>query len=203
MRGENLFIFVTAVLLSAGLIAAAWYFDASEVTPEPASKPFTPFADQDSMPEPARQSIDEASLKRLPPAGPGGLRKCTGPGGQLVITDQPSCEDLELKPGLSVIDAPEYRSLPERTARATSRPAPASPVRPRQRDLGKPPPQGLNVECRWLVGRAGEIERVLGEADVPAESIWKQDYCDVLREVRQAGCRVPSDQFYFAGLCSY
>lgn len=202
MRGDDLVVFGTAVLVSAGVIAAAWYFDSrKEATPPPAEvRP--PVEHPAAAPAPTPQSASSAPSERAAAAGAGGLRRCIGPNDEIVITDQPSCDNLDLKPGLSVIDAPARRPLPQRAdARGETATTPRAQRMPRQRDWGKPPPRGLTVECRWLVGRAGEIERLLGEAEDPAESIWRSEYCKILDQVGEAECRVPGDQFYFWSLC--
>ena len=63
------------------------------------------------------------------------------------------------------------------------------------------PPDGLNVSCKFAVGKTLELERALSAAEEPGESIWREDYCHWIREVKTENCLVPTDLFYYGNLC--
>lgn len=63
------------------------------------------------------------------------------------------------------------------------------------------PPKGLNVSCKFAVGKALEIERSLAVADNPSESTWKDSYCKWVNEAREEDCGVPSNAYCFAEIC--
>ncbi|HKX55689.1 MAG TPA: hypothetical protein VJN01_06295, partial [Xanthomonadales bacterium] len=63
------------------------------------------------------------------------------------------------------------------------------------------PPKGLNVSCRFSVGKALEIERSLAVADDPAESTWLDSYCKWVNEAEKDECNIPSGTYCFIEHC--
>jgi hypothetical protein len=69
--------------------------------------------------------------------------------------------------------------------------------KPNLRLHGKSPPNGLNVSCKFSVGKALEIERTLAAADDPRESTWRESYCKQRCEAIRESCPVADDYFYY------
>jgi len=62
---------------------------------------------------------------------------------------------------------------------------------------GKSPPNGLNVSCKFSVGKALEIERALAAAADPRESTWRESYCKQRCEAIKESCPVADGYFYY------
>jgi hypothetical protein len=69
--------------------------------------------------------------------------------------------------------------------------------KPNLRLLAKAPPDGLNVSCKFAVGRALELERALSAAADPRESAWREDYCKWRCEAIAEDCGVDDSYFYY------
>ena len=76
----------------------------------------------------------------------------------------------------------------------------------RKPDLRRPynhAPEGLPAACRFPVGKALDMERLLSVVDNPRDSIWREDYCKWRCEVLNSKCPVAADYFYYriANVC--
>jgi len=104
-------------------------------------------------------------------------------------------ESLATTPAQARYSSETYQPPAQQAQSARSNP------KPNLRLLAKAPPDRLNVSCKFAVGKALELERALSAAKDPRESIWREDYCHWIQEAGAENCQVPSDLFYYGGLC--
>lgn len=190
MRSESFLIFLISLVITTGVVSAAYYFTVSRPTkPEPTFQ--TPAVGK----EPAEHVL-------APDVRGDKIIKCVDPGVGEFYTNALSCDKADLKQRLSM--APSIG--PVKTSqkgvgvyKVIGQPpsdTPQTQSNPSLRSFAKHPPRGMVAECRFPVGQAAELERRMGGKDNPKESMWIDDYCRWRQEVRKLNCELPSDFFY-------
>jgi len=134
---------------------------------------------------------------------------CQHPEYGTVYSNAANCDEVDYENRLS--RAESFQAVPERdrytgtdyhspeSAAANSRSYSTNKTqqKPNLRLHGKSPPSGLNVSCKFSVGKALEIERNLAASDNPRESSWRKSYCKFRCEAIQESCPVADDYFYY------
>jgi len=144
-----------------------------------------------------------------PPSGNDTIITCQHPEYGTVYSNAASCDEVDYDNRLS--RAESYQAVPERdrysgtdyhspeSAAANSRSYSTNKKqqKPSLQLHGKSPPSGLNVSCKFSVGKALEIERSLAVSDDPHESSWRESYCKFRCEAIEENCPVADDYFYY------
>lgn len=128
--------------------------------------------------------------------------ECHDPKVGKFYTNAASCNGADLDNRISYAQtAPAPLARSQYKQRKTISKAPQR-VRPEQKPnlrlTGKSPPPGLPPECRFPVGRALEIERILSAADDPRQSTWAKSYCRFRCEALRERCPVNDSDFHYS-----
>ena len=208
MRKDSTAIGAITLLLTAAVIGGVWYM-ANRQTAEPPAPDETLWTtlepgvgDATSMPDVAAATSSTRTHDYI---------VCELPDGTRGYTNAASCAEADFENRLSIADplvpvpkrqryTGEHYQTPAQQAKNARNSAP-SPRKPNLRLTGKSPPSGLDASCTFAVGKALELERVLSAVDNPRESIWRENYCHWMQEVRMENCEVPGDLFYYGNLC--
>ena len=191
MRKDSLAILILALVVSAGVVGAVYYFGVVDASARAA--PIVQEAPDGNWKEPP-DPVSTAAWTDTP-------IECPSPNGGTFWTNAARCEDADLDNRISRADPVKIYRQPAKASRsmaaARSRTA-STATKPGLRGPGKSPPSGLPPECRFPVGRALEIERPLSVADDPKESGWLQSYCRFRREAIEDGCSVADSYYYYS-----
>jgi len=204
MRRDSIIIAVVSVIIAAAIAGSGYYLNAVYTRAMPATKKETTWT---TLKPHSDQATGGATTVADVPAetsqnGNSTIIKCTDPEVGEFWTNAATCEDADLnnrltyaqtvpgKPAQEQYSGQDY--VPPAQQAANSRIEP----KPNLRLHGKAPPPGLNVSCKFSVGKALEIERDLSPAENPQESIWKKDYCHWRCEALKEKCPV-SDSYYY------
>lgn len=178
-----------------GIIGGAYYMSVVRLPDEKAVQG----ASRNSLPSAAPQ----ASGSPAPPSARSSqILKCTDPEIGEFYTNAKDCENADLNNRLShaeTLKKVDYLSPNAKEARRDIRTGVNK--KPDIRRVAKAVPDDLSISCKFSVGRALEIERMLSEADDARESIWRENYCRWLGELRDESCKVSRDYFYYGHLC--
>ena len=202
MRKDSFFIFGTSVILTALIIGGVYYMT---VVRNPASEktdawqtlsPNQPTGYVNSTPDISAETSQRRTDTPI---------KCQDPEIGEYWTNAATCEGADLHNRLShaapLVTSPDRKKYsgqdytPPAKQAANSRTKKNS--KPNLRFNGKSPPPGLNISCRFSVGKALEIERDLAAADDPKESTWRENYCKWRCEAVKDQCPVEDSYFYY------
>jgi len=199
MRKDSIFIFGFSVLITIGLVGGAYYM--SVVRPVEVNIPRA--SPKSTLPTPKSQPTGSST----PAVGQSNqILKCVDPEIGEFFTNAKDCESADLKNRLShaqVVEKVDYISPTANEARKELKSAAdeTSKKSPSIRKVAQSVPDNLSVTCKFAVGRALEIERMLSAADDPRESIWRENYCRWVGETRSEDCQLASDTFFYGDLC--
>jgi hypothetical protein len=203
MRRDSVLIFGASMLISLGLVGAAYYVSVVRQTPS------APEATAGAQSQPKSSAVGSPAPEQgATPTWTNTPIKCVDPEIGEFWTNAKDCESADLKNRISVaqpLDRPRSAS-PSTEATPKNSPTNAKNTasnKPNLRNVARPVPEGLNVSCKFAVGKALEIERDLSAADDPAESIWRENYCKWVNETRANDCPVSGNFFYYGDLCGY
>lgn len=200
-----------AVIVTAAIIGMLLWFQRAD---DPYQLPWSPDGptqptSTDSRPQNSAERV--GVIQPQPePRYTNEIKRCTAPDGSTFYTNAISCDQADLSNQLSIVDAPTRRPASQATRQAsepsTARQTSAQRSRPANRcGPGRPTQEAVSNKvpraCRWEWGRAQELDKLIRIADEPSESIWFEEYCERLREVRENGCRVDPSAFCFEELC--
>ena len=218
MRKDSIIIGFTSVLITAAVVGGLYY---QSIVRQPGnSAEGQQFKAKPSSSWPNPSATGNPGVSPAPSNRPSTTRtntpiKCHNPEVGEFWTNAATCEGADLHNRLSIaqpisvapnrpdFDNRNYAEPGENIDRSRTRTRTSqqnAAKKPNLRLAGKSPPSGLSPECKFPVGKALEIERVLSAADDPKESKWRGDYCKWRKEAR--GCDVPNDLYYYRSLCS-
>ncbi len=209
MRKESIIIFGLATLISAGIAGGLSYFhyknNLGDVT-SPAIAPGTTDHRLPSKQIPVKPVTRQQARKVPVPKRLKIPQKCIDANGHITITDQPDCANAAPTSRISVIETvtppPRQKKLQNQSpSRAQKTTIKKLAKKPNLRLGAVSPPRGTPIECKFPMGKALEIERALSAANDPAESIWRKSYCRFIKELRQDGCEISREYFYYSHLC--
>ncbi len=182
MKKEDLLIFLGAVLLTGGIIGGVhWYYlQQQQRIPTAPSR-----GNISNDPSRAQSEQQIEALTR-----PQNIKPRTRP-----RANRPNGATSSLERA-----GKQIKQRWERQAQAR-RQQPNTRRKPNLRLTGEDPPRNLKPECRFPVGRAKEIERMLSAAKDPRKSTWRKEYCEMRAEARRERCGVPRSVYYYAELC--
>jgi hypothetical protein len=212
MRKESTVIFVLALLISAGTIGTLSYLHHVENTGSterfgaPPAHQIEPRVARE--PSDTQQQAQSGSSQALPQQQISGRTdtpiECPLPDGATFWTNAATCEGADLHNRISIADPPETWHLDRAEREQRSSPTKNSTLgrdaaipKPTIHGPGRAPPSGLRPECRFPVGRALEIERMLATADNPYESGWRKSYCRFRNEAIDDQCPVADSYYYY------
>lgn len=207
MRKYSIFIFGTSVIFTALIIGGAFYLDVmSHFIPQTPEK----HSDWQALNPQQTQSAGNMNSRSDISAETFGPRtntpiKCHDPEIGEFWTNAATCEGADLHNRLShaapLVTGPKTKPYSEQDYVPPEKQAVSSRAKrnhkPNLRFAGKPPPSGLNISCKFAVGRALEIERDLAASDDPEESKWRENYCKWRCEVNKDRCPADDDYFYY------
>lgn len=201
MKKDSIIIFSISVLITAAIVGGAHYMSIVRPIHKQATQ-----SRPESIPDNQRHTGDLTTSQQTKPAWTDTPIKCFDEKVGEFWTNANSCDNANLGNRLSIAEPFErvdYKS--HDTDEVRSKITPSKRVKknrkPSLRLAAKSPPSGLNVSCKFAVGKALEIERALSAADEPRESIWRENYCRWRKEARKENCEVPHDLFYYQNLC--
>ena len=204
MRKDSRFILGVTTLITAAVVGGGYYM--AQQSREQAREN-APGGWQEIQPGPASPAATGNPSKRVsaetPPGRTGTPIKCQDPELGEYWTNASRCEDADLHNRMSIAQPmpttparDQYEGRNYKTPQDAAGNSRTNP-KPNLRLHAKGPPQGLNVACRFAVGKALEIERSLSAAEDPAESVWKEDYCEWRCEVVKEECPIEDSYFYY------
>jgi hypothetical protein len=203
MRKDSVAIFGASALITLAIVGGAYYMTVVRPTQQAreATAAIQPRLDPSAVGAPASAQIATPPWTDTP-------IKCIDPEIGEFWTNAKDCESADLKNRISVAqptlvprsEVPSASTMPKTSAAIAKATA---PNKPNLRNVARPIPEGLNVSCKFAVGKALEIERDLSAADDPAESIWRENYCKWVNETRANDCPVSGNFFYYGDLCGY
>lgn len=215
MRKDSVLIFGVSAVITAAVVGGVYYMAvARHGTEAPAFRPSTSetIKPDQSLATGNPRASAETSNRRTSTA-----IRCHDPKRGEFWTNAATCQEADLNNRLSYAQSrttpktaeERYRNerylTPQQEAdRNRSRPQTRTqpvPEKPTLRLNAKAPPSNLSANCKFPVGKALELERVLSAADEPWKSKWRPDYCEWLGEVGKKRCEVPTDLFYYKTLC--
>ncbi len=226
-------LFGTTLVITAAIVAGLYLLDraqrsaSSGLTEEsgwtalfssPSSPPLPVTPDLIRGPT-SRQALNPAESSgnvsaETPRPGNDNIISCEHPEYGTVYSNAANCDEVDYENRLS--RAESFQAMPERDRYSGSdyhspESAAANSLSystrkqqsPNLRLHGKAPPSGLNVSCKFSVGKALEIERDLAASGNPRESSWRESYCKFRCEAIEERCPVADDYFYYryAELC--
>ncbi|KAA9131547.1 hypothetical protein F3N42_09530 [Marinihelvus fidelis] len=206
MQATKTLLFYAAVITTLATLGYAFWLDTRPQAPEPEpnhSKATT------APPTPSHQPPPIAAPSPSPARKT--LRKCTGDHGEPVftVTDDPNCKPYTSGNTLSVIEQMPRNSWLEQKRRAEQAQAEnrrtntPRKYNPDIRLTGKSPPRGTTRECKFPIGRALEVERMLSAADDASESAWLDEYCEWVSEASGLQCPDLASTLYYEKLCYF
>lgn len=204
MHSIRTFLFYAAVITTLATLGYAFWLDTRPQSPE--LKPHHPESTS-TAPTPTHQPPPVATTSPSPAQKT--LRKCTGDHGEPVftVTADPSCERytpgntlsvIEKVPNNSGVQQKRSAEQPKAKSRRTNTPR---TYNPNIRLTGKSPPRGTSRECKFPIGRALEVERMLSAADDASESIWLEEYCEWFDEAIVLQCPDLASTLHYEKLC--
>jgi len=206
MRKDSTIILLVSVLITALVIGGAYYLSAVR-----SGATDTTGAEADSQANPnaltsaigATDVSAETSTHQTTSSRTGTPIKCQHPEIGEFWTNATTCEGADLGNRLSYsapLASTPFQDRYNDTGYKTPARLAADKREDRKPDLrltGKAPPDGLPVECKFPVGKALEIERMLSAADDPYQSTWRDTYCEFRCEVIEDDCPIQDDYFYY------
>jgi hypothetical protein len=195
-------LFGCTVVITAAIIGGVYLLDRANrsgqpILPEqaawselhPSSQP-SDSSTQSSQPS-RSEGVGSTTNAMAVPAGTSaleGILVCEHPELGTFYTNASSCHEADLDNRIShaesfspVPDRDRYSGndyqTPQKAAGNSRTDRKPENQKPNLRLHGKSPPNGLNVSCKFSVGKALEIERTLAAADDPRESTWRESYC--------------------------
>jgi hypothetical protein len=203
MRKDSVFIFGMSVLITAGIVGGVYYMNIVRPIEQADSWPRqmqTPNA------RPATGNVASPAYSQNERTDR--IIKCVDPQRGEFWTNAKNCESADLDNRISnaqTFRSTDYISPSSKEIRKDLRTS--SSINPRAkpdlRQVAKAVPKGLGVSCRFAVGRALEIERMLSASDDPAESTWRENYCKWINETHEEGCDLPAGVFYYGAICPH
>jgi hypothetical protein len=203
MRKDSVVIFSISVLITAAIVGSAYYMSivrpthnqTTQTRPEP-------------FPDDQKHTGNPTSSQPAAPVWTDTPIRCFDEKVGEFWTNANNCDNANLENRLSIAEPlkrEDYEShnASEVRSKTTSSKRAKKDRKPSLRLAAKSPPSGLNVPCKFAVGKALELERALSAVDEPRESIWREDYCKWRSEARKENCEVPRDLFYYNNLCSF
>jgi len=208
MRKDSLYILSVTALLTAAIVGGGYYMAKRTQQQARDNSPggwqeFKPNSNTATGNATNRPGVSEGSFQGRTDTP----IKCIDPELGEFWTNASTCEGADLHNRMSIaqpmpttpardqLEGRNYKTPQEEAGNSRSNP------KPNLRLHAKSPPPGLNVSCKFAVGKALEIERSLSAAKDPEESVWREDYCEWLGEVRSEQCEVPRNYFYYGNLC--
>jgi hypothetical protein len=201
VQRDSTAVFTIALTITAAAFVALLYADGSlhrlqqhffptEQTPPP---PAVPEAQGTTSVAPVQQ-----------PQAPGkSILKCTDERVGTFYTNEGRCEDADLNNTVSVIDA--LPGPPQRDTGSVSQSNKAgsfgSTRSASSRQTSSTVPGSMTVGCKWVIGRAQEVETLLNLKNPPKQSVWKPNYCRWVCEAWVKQCGDPGDYLERAGEC--
>jgi hypothetical protein len=196
MRKDSLIIFSVSIVLTLGIVGGLHYLylQNQKRTPNPVSIQPSPAV---GATQPKRSIVPPANRRTSTPI------KCTKSDGSVFWTNAARCEGADLNNRLSFADpvkpVPRVRIKNKHNNAKKNGSAAASGSR---KNSVKPIPQGMPVACTFPIGMARKIEtRSLSLKADPAESIWKDSYCNWVCEARVENCGDLNDYLKLVSLC--
>jgi hypothetical protein len=196
MRKDSALVFGTSLLITIGIVGAAYYFHALQSVAPPSPHSAVEVS-------PSAESIGNPAS---PPTRTNQIIKCTDPKIGDFYTNAADCESADLENRLSYAqDFSPVGSLSKSTSKRTTKTPPitsnGSSNKPSLRSVARSVPDGLSVSCRFAVGRALEIERAISSKDQESESVWRENYCRWIEEAKTEKCDLEPGFFYYENLC--
>ena len=194
MRKESLIIFVTAIVLTLGIVGGLHYLylqDQKMIPEQPAVK---------SKPRGVVNGPQPRSQTSKPTRGrTEKIIKCAQADGTVFWTNASRCEDADLNNTLSIYDHAKIASPAKSGKNAT----PSSKQTSRQtKNSLKPIPRSMTNACSFPIGMARRIERKsLSLKQDPSDSVWRDSYCRWVCEARTEGCEDVDSYLDLGELC--
>jgi len=201
MRRESIFIFGSSLLITVLIVGVIYYLTVVQPLQNAVSKSAPPLHSEQSVGNAPAQETNAPQWTDRP-------IKCVDEEIGEFWTNARDCESADLENRIS--NAQSYQNTNQPNSKSANSPinnySPSktrAKRKPNIRQVAKDVPDGLSVSCKFAVGRALETERPLSAADDPAQSVWRENYCKWIREVREEDCNVSSDLFYYGHLCGF
>lgn len=213
MNRESLFIFMTAIALSAGIVGGLYYM--AVIKPEYSSRVET----RQSEPQSGSANTKRGNRTKVPASGRTNVvKKCTQADGSVFWTNAVSCDAADLNNRISRADPVQpftgnthlaKTSSSRSSARSGKAGKPGAAGKSgnsyssrSQDSVVKPIPQTMPVSCKFPIGMARKIERKsLSLKSDPADSIWKKSYCRWVCDARTEGCEDIGDYLEKVNIC--
>jgi hypothetical protein len=205
MRRDSVIIMVLSTLVAIAIVGIGYYLQSLSAA---ATSPISEEAGWTTLETRADPAVGNSTndSAQAPSGRTDTPIKCHDPEVGDFWTNADRCEDADLHNRLSYaapLATTTYQEryggqgyLPPASAAAKGA-ADQKPQPPNLRLYAKAPPDGLNVSCKFSVGKALETERDLAAADNPRESVWREDYCKWRCEAIQQRCPVADSFFYY------
>jgi len=206
MRKDSLFIFGISLLLTTLIVGCVYYmYTARQSEPGSPEKAGAWKASTQIQAKGNVESIPDVSAETSRRRTDTPI-KCQDPELGEFWTNAATCEGTDLQNRISY--SAYFASTPAQqdnngqdfgllAKQATNSPTEDGNKKPNLRFSGKSPPPGLNISCKFSVGKALEIERDLAVSDDPKESIWRKNYCKWRCEANKDQCPVNDDYFFY------
>lgn len=193
MRKDSVIIFGISLLITTLIVGGAYYLTFKNPAAEETSG-------MESLPKPATPVVKQP----IPSRNTNPILKCHDPELGEFYTNASSCDEADLENTISHAESiTPSRAVKDSTlsSRSSAHKVQKREDEPDIRRVAKNVPPGLSVSCKFSVGKALEVERVLSASDDPAESIWVENYCKWVKESRAEKCEIEIDFFYYRHLC--
>lgn len=193
-------LFGTTLVITAAIIAGVYLLDRAQRSA----------SSSDSTEDSGWTTLNTGNVSaETSPTRNDNIITCQHPEYGSVFTNAANCDEVDYENRLSHADS--FQAVPERdrysgtdyhspenaAANSRSNSTMQKQQKPNLRLHGKSPPSGLNVSCKFSVGKALEIERILAASGNPRESTWRGSYCKQRCEAIQERCPVADDYFYY------
>lgn len=196
---------VALLAVFAGVFYYAFQMDVAHGVAAP--EPEAPVSTGQQSEVPSTTPVTEAAPA---PRYTNNIQACQAPDGSTVYTNASDCDLVDHSQRVSVIPTPKQPAT--RSAQSPARRAPtptkSAPSRQNVQKCGRtslhlavPNPRDVPQSCKWSWGRAQELERMIGAAKEPKESIWMEEYCERIREVISSECRLDAEGFCYEQYC--
>jgi len=194
VRKESLIIFVTAIVLTLGIVGGLHYLylqDQKTIPEQPAVK---------SKPKGVADAPQPRSRTSKPTRGRSAkIIKCTQADGTVFWTNASRCEDADLNNTLSIYDHAKIE--PPAKSGKNAKLSSKQTSRPTRNSL-KPIPRSMTNACSFPIGMARKIEKKsLRLKQDPSDSVWKDSYCRWVCDARREGCEDVDSYLDLGHLC--